>query len=47
VWRKSGLLADRGIRRVVTPTGMVGAYYGRLGFRPDQDRWVLDVSSSS
>ena len=47
VWRKSGLLADRGIRRVVTPPGMVGAYYGRLGFRPAQDRWVLDVSSLS
>jgi hypothetical protein len=47
VWRRSGLLADRGIRRVVTPAGMVGAYYGRLGFRADGDRWVLDVAPAA
>ena len=43
VWRRSGLLADRGIRRVVTPPGMVGAYYDRLGFRREGDSYVLDL----
>src|SRR3954447_26214816 len=27
VWRRSGVLRDRGFRRVVTPRRMVGAYY--------------------
>jgi hypothetical protein len=45
VWRKSGLLAGRGIRRVVSPRGMVGAYYDRLGFRRDGETWVMDVMS--
>jgi hypothetical protein len=43
VWRRSGLLAGRGIRRVVTPPGMVGAYYDRLGFRREGESYVLDV----
>jgi hypothetical protein len=43
VWRRSGLLTDRGIRRVVTPPGMVGAYYDRLGFRREGDSWVLEL----
>lgn len=43
VWRRSGLLAARGIRRVVTRPGMVGAYYDRLGFRRDGESYVLDV----
>ncbi len=43
VWRRSGLLHERGIRRVVTPPGMVGAYYDRLGFRREGGSWVLDV----
>ena len=43
VWRRSGLLADRGIRRVVTPPGMVGAYYDRLGFRREGESYVLDL----
>ena len=41
VWRSSGLLTDRGIRHVVTPPGMVGAYYDRLGFAREGDSWVL------
>lgn len=45
VWRRSGLLADRGIRRVVTPPGMVGAYYDRLGFHRVGTSWQLDVTS--
>ncbi|MDR7253776.1 hypothetical protein J2X46_002766 [Nocardioides sp. BE266] len=44
VWRRSGMLADRGIRRVVTPPSMVGAYYDRLGFRREGQSWVLDVA---
>jgi hypothetical protein len=43
VWRQSGLLAGRGLRRVVTSPTMVGAYYDRLGFRRDGDSWVLDL----
>ena len=43
VWRKSGLLADHGIRRVVTPPGMIGAYYDRLGFHREADAWVWEV----
>jgi len=43
VWRRSSVLADRGIRRVVTPPGMVGAYYDRIGFRRDGASWVMDV----
>lgn len=43
VWRRSGLLASHGIRRVVTPPRMVGAYYDRLGFRREGDSYVLTV----
>lgn len=43
VWRRSGLLTDRGIRYVVTRPGMVGAYYERLGFRRSGEAWRLDV----
>ena len=44
VWRRSGLLSARGVRRVVTRPGMVGAYYDRLGFRRDGDSYVLEVA---
>jgi hypothetical protein len=44
VWRKSGLLSEHGIRRVVTPPGMVGAYYDRLGFRREGESYVLEVA---
>ena len=44
VWRRSGLLAQHGIRRVVTPPGMVGAYYDRLGFRREGASWVLELA---
>jgi hypothetical protein len=43
VWRRSSLLRERGVRRVVTPPGMVGAYYDRLGFRREGRSWVLEV----
>lgn len=44
VWRQSSALRDRGFRRIVTPERMVGAYYDRLGFRRDGDRWVLELA---
>ena len=44
VWREHQLLRDRGFSTVVTPPGMVGAYYDRLGFRPDGESWVLDLA---
>ncbi len=43
VYRRSGLLAELGIRRVTTPPGMVAPYYDRLGFRRDGDAYVLTV----
>jgi len=43
VWRRSSLLTDLGLNRVVTPPGMVGAYYDRLGFRREGDSYVLDL----
>jgi len=43
VWRRSGLLREDGFTRVVTPAGMVGAYYDRLGFRRDGESYVLDL----
>ncbi|MDQ4054722.1 MAG: hypothetical protein M3237_18785 [Actinomycetota bacterium] len=43
VWRRSGVLRERGFRRVVTPPGMVAAYYGEVGFRRDGDGYVLDL----
>lgn len=43
VWRRSGLLTDRGVRRVVTRPGMVNPYYDRLGFRREGETWVLDL----
>ena len=44
VWRRSGLLGERGVKRVVTPPGMVGAYYDRLGFRREGESYVLDIA---
>ena len=43
VWRRSGLLAERGVRRVVTSPTMVNPYYDRVGFRRDGGSWVLDL----
>lgn len=44
LWRRSGVLRDLGLRRVLTPPGMVGAYYEHLGFRADGPRFVLDLA---
>lgn len=43
VYRRSGLFRDRGFRTVLSPPGMVAPYYDRLGFRPDGDRYRLDL----
>jgi hypothetical protein len=43
VWRRSGMLADHGYRRVVTSPTMVGPYYDRLGFQRDGESWVLAI----
>ena len=44
VWRKSGLLRDAGFTEVVTPAGMVGAYYERIGFTRDGDVFRLALA---
>jgi hypothetical protein len=43
VWRRSGLFEGLGFRRVVTSSAMVGAYYDKVGFRPEGDAYVLDL----
>lgn len=43
VWRRSGMLATRGVRHVITSPRMVNAYYGNVGFRREGDSWVLDA----
>ena len=43
VWRHSGLLRDKGYVRVETSPRMVGAYYDKLGFRRDGERYVLEL----
>jgi hypothetical protein len=43
VWRRSGVLRDLGLRRVVTPPGMVAPYYDRIGFRRVGDAYALEV----
>jgi hypothetical protein len=44
VYRRSRWFTDRGFTRVVTPPGMVAPYYPRLGFRRENDVYVLDLS---
>ena len=43
VWRHSGALRDLGFRHVLTSDQMVGAYYARIGFRPNGREFVLDL----
>jgi len=43
VYRRSGTFRDRGFRTVVTPAGMVGPYYDRLGMRRDGESYVMDI----
>jgi hypothetical protein len=44
VYRSSGLFRGKGIRRILTPPGMVNPYYERLGFREEGDHWVADLT---
>jgi len=44
VYRSSGLFRGKGIRRILTPPGMVNPYYARLGFRQEGDHWVADLA---
>ena len=44
VYRSSGLFRGKGIRRIVTPPGMLDPYYARLGFRAEGDHWVADLA---
>lgn len=44
VFRRSGLLRDRGFRRVLTPPGMVEPYYAQLGFTKVDDRYAFDLT---
>jgi hypothetical protein len=43
VYKRSGLFAEHGFRRVVTPPGMVSPYYGRIGFQRVGDVYVLEM----
>jgi hypothetical protein len=43
VWRKSGLLRDRGFSKVVTPAGMVAPYYERVGFHREGEVFTLEL----
>ncbi|MEO9324740.1 hypothetical protein ABFT23_14695 [Nocardioides sp. C4-1] len=43
VWRDSGIWARLGFRHVISPPDMVGAYYGKVGFRPNGREFVLDL----
>ena len=43
VWRRSGLLVAKGLDRVVTPPGMVNAYYEGLGFHREGPSYVLEL----
>ena len=45
VWRRSGLLREKGFTRVETSPRMVGAYYDKLGFHRDGDGYVLELTA--
>ena len=46
VWRRSALMNRDGFSKVVTPPGMAGPYYDKIGgFRREGDIYVLDVTS--
>lgn len=47
VFRRSGLFAEHGFRKVLTPPNMIGAYYDRLGLRRDGASYCLDVPAET
>lgn len=44
VWRRADLLAEHGVRRVLSRPDMVDAYYDKVGFTRLDDRWLLEVT---
>lgn len=46
VYRRSGVFADAGFRRLVAPPDVADPqdYYARVGFRPDGGAWVREVA---
>jgi hypothetical protein len=46
VYRRGGVLAERGFKRLVAPPNMVSpqTYYPKVGFELDAGRWVRDVT---
>ena len=45
VYRRSGVFAAHGFRRLVAPTGATD-YLTRVGFRLEADRWVREVAAA-
>lgn len=45
VFGPGGVFAGRGLRRIITPPTMVNPYYQRLGFRRQDESYVLDLGS--
>jgi hypothetical protein len=43
VWRRSGVLRERGFRKVMTPAHMVDAYYDKIGFARVGEQYVLEL----
>ncbi|RYU09599.1 hypothetical protein [Nocardioides iriomotensis] len=43
VWRRSDVLREQGLRRVVSPPAMVAPYYDKIGFRREGDVFVMEV----
>lgn len=43
VWRRSGMLRDRGFTKVVTPPDMVAPYYDKIGFHRQDRAFALDL----
>ncbi len=43
VWTRTEFLREHGFKHVMTPAGMVGAYYSQVGFRSTGREFVLDL----
>ena len=43
LWRRSGVIQEEGFHRVVSPSNMVSPYYEQVGFRREDDVFVLDL----
>lgn len=47
VFRRSGVLAERGYRTVASAPGTVDPYYEQVGFERRGDRYVLDLTAAA